>query len=126
MYNRITLMGRLTRAPEMRYSQGGTAVLKFGLAVNTYAGKDRDDNVLFVDCVAFGGRAENIQKYFSKGDGILVEGELRLNEWEKDGEKKRKHEVAVFNFAFPTGKKGERSGSGATGKTEEDYSGVDF
>tara|TARA_R110000803_G_scaffold20201_13_gene52271 strand:- start:733 stop:1077 length:345 start_codon:yes stop_codon:yes gene_type:complete len=104
--NKITMLGRLTRDIENRsYGSDGGIVGKFGLAVNTYRGKDKEDDVCFIDVACFGRVAETIGKYFSKGDAILVEGKLKLNTWEKDGQKRSKHEIVLDTFHFlPAGK----------------------
>lgn len=128
MFNRIILMGRLTRDPELRHLQNGTALCKFGLACNTYAGKDRDDNVLFIDCTAWGKKAEAINDYFAKGEMIHLEGELRFQSWEdkQTGGKRSKHEVNVQNFSFLPG--GQKKDTGQTTKAakDKDYGDIPF
>lgn len=113
-YNKTILMGHMTRDPETRNLQSGSAVCNFGLAVNK-KWKDRDGNqkeeVCFVDCAAFGRTAEVIAQYFKKGDAIFVEGSLRLETWEsQDGGKRSKHSVTVDRFEFVGGKKGGQQG----------------
>ena len=103
-YNRIVLMGNLTRDPQLSYTQANTAVCKFGLAVN-HRWKDRDggarDEVCFVDCTVFGKAGETFNQYMAKGRSVLVEGRLHLNQWTTpEGEKRSKHEVIVENFTF--------------------------
>lgn len=110
-FNLVVLMGNLTRDPELRKTPKGTAVCAFGLAVNESFrdadGKDRE-SVTFVDVDAFGRHAETLAKYLSKGRPVLVEGRLRLDTWEKDGERKSKLKVVLdaFQFIGPPDRKG--------------------
>ena len=101
-YNRVILMGRLTRDPETRHTNGGTSVTKFGLAVNEKWGKGAEarERTCFVDCVAWAGLGEVIAKHLRKGDPILLEGALTFSTWETAGEKRSKHEVRVAEFKF--------------------------
>jgi len=103
-YNKIMLMGNLTRDPKLSYLPSTTAVVDFGMAVNRkWAGKDgaKKEEVLFIDCVGFGKVAENLNKYVTKGDPLFVEGRLTLDSWTaQDGTKRSKHKVVVENFQF--------------------------
>ena len=113
-YNRIILVGNLTRDPELSYTPSNVAVCKFGMATN-HKRKDKEGNmkeeVCFVDCVAFGRSGETFKQYMSKGRSVLVEGRLKLDQWtDKEGGKRSKHEVVVDNFTF-LGNRGD-SGSG--------------
>ena len=115
-YNRIVLMGNLTRDPQLSYTPANTAVCKFGIATNR-TWKDRDGNsredVCFVDCTVFARGAEIFNQYMSKGRQVLVEGRLQFQQWTaQDGQKRSKHEVVVDNFTF-VGGRGEGSGPGA-------------
>ncbi len=103
-YNRIILVGNLTRDPELSYTPANTAVCKFAIATN-HKWRDRDGNereeVCFVDCTLFGKGGEVLAKYMSKGRSVLVEGRLTLDRWtSQDGQKRSKHEVFVENFTF--------------------------
>ena len=114
-YNKVILMGNLTRDPELRATTKGTSVCQIGLAVNrTYRdsdGNNRED-VTFVDIDAFGKQAEVVAKYMSKGRPILIEGRLHLDSWEsKTGEKRNKLKVILESFQFV----GNRSDTGDTG-----------
>jgi single-strand DNA-binding protein len=84
-YNRVLLIGNLTRDPQLKFLPSQTAVVEFGLAVNrkwkTPQGEDRED-VLFIDCAAFGKGAEVINKYCQKGKPLFVEGRLKFDQWE--------------------------------------------
>ncbi len=116
-YNRIILVGNLTRDPELSYTPSNTAVCKFGIATNR-KWKDGDGNqhekVCFVDCTLFGRSGEVFKQYMSKGSPALVEGKLDFQTWtSQDGQKRSKHEVLVDNFQFLGG--GQRSGGGGEG-----------
>jgi single-strand DNA-binding protein len=115
-YNRVIMMGNLTRDPQLRYLPSNTAVCEFGLAVNR-RWRDRDGNqkeeVCFVDVSAFGRQGETINQYMGKGRAILIEGHLRLDTWTgQDGQKRSKHSVVVDNFQF-VGGRGDQAGGGA-------------
>ncbi len=117
-YNRIVLMGNLTRDPQLSYTAGNVAVCKFGLATN-HRRKDREGNVkeevCFVDCTLFGKGGEVFNQYMSKGRSVLVEGRLRLDQWTTpEGDKRSKHEVIVDNFTF-VGARGENGGEAGSG-----------
>ena len=103
-FNRVLLLGNLTRDPQLKQLPSQTQVAEFGLAVNrkfrTPQGEDRVDTV-FVDCAAFGKLAEVIMKYCHKGRLLFVEGRLRYDSWEdKQGGKHSKLSVVVENFQF--------------------------
>lgn len=124
-YNRVVLMGNLTRDPQLSYTQSNTAVCKFGLAVN-HRWKDRDggsrEEVCYVDCTVFGKAGETFNQYMAKGRPVLVEGRLQFQQWTTpEGDKRSKHEVVVDNFTFvgarpesggPSGGDGASGGSG--------------
>jgi single-strand DNA-binding protein len=103
-YNKVILVGNLTRDPQMSYLPSQTPVVEFGLAVNRrWRGADNQqrEDVCFIDCRAFGKQAETINQYLKKGRQLLVEGRLQLDSWEgKDGVKRSKHRVVVENFQF--------------------------
>src|SRR5512137_1645606 len=104
-FNRVILVGNLTRDPELRYTPKGVAIAKIGLAVNrvwkTETGETKEE-VTFVDVDAFGKQAETIGQYLKKGRPILVEGRLRYDTWEdkQSGQKKSKLGVVLENFQF--------------------------
>ena len=98
--NNITLMGRLTKFPELRNTQSGTAVTSFTLAVDRPQ-RDGAINVDFIDCVAWKGTAEFVNRYFVKGQLMAVTGRLQMRDWtDKDGNKRRNAEVMVHNVFF--------------------------
>lgn len=121
-FNKVILMGNLTRDPELRVTPKGTAVCQIGIAVNSQY-KDKDGNsreeVTFVDVDVFGRQAEVIAKYMNKGRPILVEGRLKLDSWEtKEGEKRSKLKVILDNFQFVgsgPGRGGEGGGESSGG-----------
>ena len=118
-YNRIILMGNLTRDPQLSYTPNNTAVCKFGIATN-HKRKDSEGNVkeevCFLDCTCFGRAGETFNQYMKKGNPVLVEGRLKLDQWtSQDGQKKSKHEVIVDNFQFMSGRsEGSSGGEGGT------------
>jgi single-strand DNA-binding protein len=119
-YNKIILVGNLTRDPQMRYLPSQMAVTDFGLAVNhkfkTKSGEDREE-VLFIDCSSFGKAGEIINQYCQKGKQILVEGRLKYDTWEdkQGGGKRSKHSVVVDNFQFLGGGRDAGGGGGGGG-----------
>ena len=115
-FNKVILMGNLTRDPELRVpASTGNPLCNFGLAVNRRyrVGEEQREEVTFVDLTAFGRPAEVIAKYCSKGSAILVEGRLKLDQWENQaGEKRSKLNVIVENFQFTGGRDSDGGGSG--------------
>ncbi len=111
--NKVLLMGNLTRDPELRVTGGNLAICKFGLAVNrVYRNREgeRKEDTTFVDVDAFGGPAETIAKYMSKGKPIFIEGRLQLDSWETNtGEKRSKLKVVCDSFQF-IGSRGDGDG----------------
>jgi single-strand DNA-binding protein len=101
-FNKVFLMGNLTRDPELRVTPKGTPVCQFGLAVNRVFRTDSGENqeeTTFVDVEAWGRQAETISKYVSKGKPLFVEGRLKLDSWEsKAGEKRSKIKVGLENL----------------------------
>ena len=117
-FNRVIMMGNLTRDPQLSYLPSQTPVVDFGLASNRkWKSSDGQlkEEVCFVDCRAFGRMAETIQKYCQKGRPLLVEGRLTFDQWEtQDGQKRSKHRITVENFTF-VGAGGGGAGGGAGG-----------
>lgn len=104
--NQIALMGRLTRDPELRHTQSGTAVASFTLAVDRQQNKDVEKQTDFIDIVAWRNTAEFVSKYFVKGQMAAVTGRLQLRNWtDKDGNKRRSAEVVADNVYFTESKK---------------------
>ncbi len=125
-YNKVLLLGNLTRDPELRVTPKGTAVCQFGLAVNRQfkdeSGQTREE-VTFVDLEAWGKQAETIAKYLTKGRPLFVEGRLKLDQWDDktSGQKRSKLKVVLENFQFLGG---PREG-GAPGSPGGDDTGMD-
>ena len=107
MLNKIVLMGRLTRDPELRRTQSGTAVASFTLAVDRdYKPQDGERETDFIDIVAWRGTGEFVSKYFTKGRMAVVEGRLQVRDWkDKDGAKRRSTEVIADSVYFGDSKK---------------------
>ena len=103
MLNHITIMGRLTRDPELRYTQSQTPVASFTLAVDReFGSRDGGEKQTdFIDCVAWRQTAEFVSKYFTKGSMAVVSGRLQIRDWtDRDGGKRRSAEVVVDNMYF--------------------------
>ncbi|MGE0144634.1 MAG: single-stranded DNA-binding protein [Planctomycetota bacterium] len=116
-FNKVILLGNLTRDPELRYSQGGQAIAKFGLAINrTYTvNGEKKEQTCFVDITAFGRQAEIINEYCKKGRPLFVEGRLDFSTWEKDGQKQSKLSVVAENFQLLGSRDGGAGGGGEGG-----------
>ncbi len=115
MFNKIILIGNLTRDPEVRYTPGGTPVATVSIAVNSKykQGDDLKEEVLFIDAVVFGKQAESCGQYLSKGRTVLVEGRLRERRWEYEGQKKSKMEVIANSVKFLSKKETQTTEAGA-------------
>ncbi len=103
-FNKVFLMGNLTRDVELKYTPNNQPVAAFGIAMNrryrTREGEDREDTT-FVDCEAWGRTAEVMNQYLAKGRPVFVEGRLKLDQWQdKDGKNRSKLRVVVENFQF--------------------------
>jgi single-strand DNA-binding protein len=110
-FNKVILAGNLTRDPELRYTPKGTAIARIGLAINRrFAGEDGQprEETTFVDVDAFGKQAETIGQYLRKGRPILIEGRLRLDQWDdkQTGQKRSKLGVVMESFQFLDAKAG--------------------
>src|SRR5476651_2069575 len=101
--NKVLLMGNLTRDPEVKYTPKGTAVCDLGMAINdSYKAQDGTikETVTYVDVEVWGRTAENCKQYLAKGRGVFVEGQLRLDQWEQDGQKRSKLKVRADRVQF--------------------------
>ena len=120
-FNRVILMGNITRDPELRFLPSNMGVLDLGLAVNDrYQDKQSGewtDRANFIDCTAFGKSAESISKFFKKGSPILIEGKLRYEQWEdkQSGQKRSKVKVIIDQWNFVESKGGGGGGGGYDG-----------
>lgn len=129
MLNHIVLMGRLTRDPELRYTQSQTPVASFTLAVDRdFTGKDGGEKQTdFIDCVAWRSTGEFANKYFSKGRMAVVSGRLQLRDWtDKEGNKRRTAEVVVDNMYFGDSKKDGSTAPSTTEQSEPQYTQQQF
>lgn len=121
-YNKVLLIGNLTRDPELRYLNSGTAVCDMGLAVNRrFKRQDGEsgEETCFVDLVVWGRQGENCNQYLKKGSGVFVEGRLSFETWEtQDGQKRSKHKVVAERVQFMP-----RSGGGAPSGEVSDFGG---
>ena len=118
MLNHITIMGRLTRDPELRRTGSGIAVASFTLAVDRdFSPKDGGERETdFIDCVAWRQTGEFVSKYFTKGRMAVVSGRLQIRNWnDKDGNKRRSAEVVADNVYFGDSKRDEQAGSSSYG-----------
>lgn len=115
-FNQVLLGGRLTRKPETRYAQSGTAVVKFGLAVNRRVKKGDEwvEKATFVDVTMFGKRGEAFAKFHDKGSEAFVVGVLELDQWDdkQSGERRSKLHVIADSFEFVGGKSNGNGGQG--------------
>lgn len=119
MLNHITIMGRLTRDPELRHTQAGTAVASFTLAVDRdFKDKQTGEKAVdFIDVVAWKGTGEFVSRYFAKGRMAVVSGRLQMRDWtDKDGNKRRSAEVVAESVYF-----GDSKRDGDTANTSEAY-----
>lgn len=114
--NQVTLIGRLTRDAEMKYTNSGTAVSAFAIAVNRRRrnGDDYEDEVHFFDMAIFGQKAENLHQYLQKGKQVCIQGKLKQDKWEKDGKTHSKIAIEVWTIQL-LGSKPENV------RSEDDY-----
>lgn len=115
-YSKVIQIGNLTRDPEMKYTQAGKALCKFSLATNFKFGDQNE--VCYIDVSFWEKSAENVSKFFKKGDPILVEGELRQENWEKDGQKHSKHVIRGTSWGF-VGVKQDGGTGNSGGQTQQ-------
>ena len=114
MLNHITIMGRMTRDPELRYTQSQTPVASFTLAVDRdFANRDSGERQTdFIDVVAWRQTGEFVSKYFTKGSMAVVSGRLQIRDWtDRDGNKRRSAEVVADNVYFGESKRRDEGGS---------------
>lgn len=114
-FNKVILVGNLTRDPQLSYTANNMPIAEFGIAVNhrrrTADGQQKDE-AMFIDCKTFGKQAEIFSQYMAKGRPVLIEGRLELRQWQsQDGQKRSKHGVIVENFQF-LGQGAEGGGGG--------------
>ena len=128
MLNKIFIMGRLTRDPELRRTNSGTAVTSFTLAVDRdFKNADGTKETDFVDCVVWRQTAEFVSKYFSKGRMAVVEGRLQMRDWQdKDGNKRRNAEVIADNVYFGDSRSDNASSGHQAAKAPVNVDAEDF
>jgi len=110
--NSVVLVGRLTRDAEMKYTQGGAAIVKFSLAINRRkkVGETWTDEANFFDVSMMGKSAESVHKFLTKGKMVGIQGELRQNRWEQDGQARSKVEIFAFSLQLLGDSRGGSSG----------------
>lgn len=111
--NTVTIVGRLTREAEIRYSQAGGALVRFSIAVNRRkrtAEGNWEDEANFFDCVYFGKSAESVNQYLEKGRQVAIQGELRQSRWEQDGQNRSRVEIWVNNLQLLSSSQRQSSG----------------
>lgn len=123
MMNKIILKGRLTASPETRYSQASepVAMTQFSVAVSRGYKKENKDVVDFISCKAYRKTADFVQKYFQKGQEILLEGKYCIDNYEQNGEKKKSHYVLVEAVEFCGSKASNQSNSNNTSDADKGY-----
>lgn len=124
-FNRVILVGNLTRDPELRYIPSGTAVSEIGLAVNDRVKRNDQwvDETTFVDITMWGRTAEVANEYLSKGSPVLIEGRLKLDSWEKDGQKRSKLRVVCERMQMLGSREGGGGGGGGRGGAQRSSGG---
>lgn len=117
-FNRVILVGNLTRDVDVKYLQSGMAVTELGLAVNDRVKRNNEwvDETTFVDITLWGRTAEIAGEYLTKGSSVLIEGRLKLDSWEKDGKKNYKLRVVGEKMQMLGGKGGGSGGGGGGGR----------
>ena len=133
-FQKLIIIGHLTRDPVLSYTPNQTEVVEFGIATNrkwTNQAGQKQEEVLFIDCVMFGKRSTAIREYCSKGDPLLVEGRLKLETWQaQDGSNRSKHKVIVENFTFMGSPKdkpqGQQQGSQQAKPAVDDYDDIPY
>ena len=124
-FNRVILVGNLTRDVDLRYTPNQTAVTDIGLAVNDRVKKNNEwvDETTFVDVTLWGRQAEVANEYLSKGAPVLIEGRLKLDTWEQDGQKRSKLRVTGEKMQMLGGRSGGGSGGSPSGGSRTQSSG---
>jgi single-strand DNA-binding protein len=115
--NKVIMVGRLTRDPELKHTTQGTPVIEFSLALNKGEGKAD-----FFECKAWRNTAEFISRYFRKGDGIGIVGHLSSRSYEKNGEKRTVYYVEAEEVSFPDGKRSDGEGTNTAPTEKSSYS----
>jgi single-strand DNA-binding protein len=120
-FNKVILLGNLTRDPEVRYTPNGIAVASFAIAVNRKykQGEETKEEVSYIDIVVFGKQAESCGQYINKGDSVLIDGRLQQRRWEtEDGQKRNKVEVVAQSVNFMPKRSSSGGGQGRGSQAE--------
>ncbi|TAN38133.1 MAG: single-stranded DNA-binding protein [Nitrospirae bacterium] len=114
MFNKVILIGNLTKDPELRYTPQGTPVCTIRLASSTKykSGDGMKEETLFIDCIVWGKQGESVAQYLAKGKTALVEGRLQERKWETDGQQRSKFEIVAQTVRFLSGGKKESASEG--------------
>lgn len=123
--NSVQLTGRLTREPEVRYTDGGLSIARFTLAVNRRFKQENGPDADFIRCVAFGKTAEFIEKYFNKGQKMDLNGRIQTGSYDKDGTKIFTVDVVVENVEFGESKAAQAHNNPNTGSGDFETAGTD-
>jgi len=120
VYNKVILIGNLTKDPELRYTPQGTPIANFRVASTSKfrSGEEMKEETLFIDIVVWGRQGETCSQYLSKGRPVLVEGRLQERRWETDGQKRSKFEVVAQTVRF-LGRKGQDSQDSQYSQSDE-------
>lgn len=125
--NKVILMGRLTRDPEMRYGQSGTGIASFSLAVDRRFKREGQAEADFFNCTAFGKQGEFVEKYLRKGTKVLLEGEIQQNNYtNKDGQEVRSYQVITNSIEFAESKNASQAAGGDYSQGPSTDAGSDF
>lgn len=119
--NKVILSGRLTKDVSVNYTNDGLSIARFNVAVDRKIKKDSQQTADFISCVSFGKTAEFIEKYFSKGKGIELEGRIQTGSYDKDGAKVYTTDVVVEQVEFPKGGASDQKKSDAPAKTDDGF-----
>ena len=115
--NTVVVKGNLTRDAELKYTGSGTALCKFSIANNRWQGKDRDEYANFFEVILWGRQGEALNQYLTKGKPVIVQGELRQNRWEQEGQKRSRVEIIANEVNFAGGSRGGQTSEGRSTRT---------
>ncbi len=125
--NKVILMGRLTRDPEMRYGQNGNGVASFSIAVDRRFKREGQPEADFFNCTAFGKQGEFVEKYLKKGTKVVLDGEIQQNNYtNKDGQEVRSYQIITNTIEFAESKNAAQGNGGDYAQSPSTDSGSDF
>lgn len=119
--NSVQLVGRFTKDPDIKYSNGGATIARFNIAVNRRFKQEGQPEADFISCVAFGKTAEFIEKYFHKGNAIGLQGRIQTGSYDKDGTKVYTTDVVVENCEFVESKGGNQQAQPSNNSSQEGF-----